>query len=398
MEHGRPLAGIRVLDFTHVLAGPMCTRLLADLGADVLRVESSKHPDSPWRSASDERIGRTWAYVMVHRGKRSIALDLKTATGLDVARRLGARADVVVENFSAGTMGRLGLDYAALAADNPGLVFVSMSGYGHDGPRHVWTSMNANLQAYSGLMTATGSGDEPPVSISNSWMDYIGGLHGCFSVLEALRARVQSGVGRYVDLAQFECGVASIGALLLAGIVDGAVPPRAGNRSPHAVPQGCYRCAGEDAWCTISVESDTAWRALGVAIGAAEWAAEARLADAVGRLRAHDEIDAKLESWTRTLPPHEVEQRLRAAGVGAQRMRTLDEVLDEPSNDPVFHLLPDEVRPVLMSALPFAFAPRGEQRFGATPRLGEHTGDGLRDWLGLDDAEIASLQQSGALV
>lgn len=393
-----PLAGIRVLDFTHVLAGPMCTRLLVDLGADVLRVESSKHPDSPWRSAMAEGLDRTQAYVMLHRGKRSIAIDLKSAEGLAVARRLAHVADVIVENFSAAVMRRFGLDYASLQPHNARLIFVSMSGYGHSGPRRDWTSMNSNLQAYSGLMMATESDGEPPVSISNSWMDYIGGLHACFAILDRLAKRETSGVGCHVDLSQFECGVASLGSLLMSGIVDGVLPPRPGNRSSGAVPQNCYRCAGEDQWCAISVEDDAQWRALTTALGAPPWTADPRFDDVAGRVRHQDEIDRHLEAWTSTLAPAEIERRLRAAGVPASRMRRMDEVLGDPDPQTAFHAVPNGARPALLTGLPFAFAPERPQRFGSAPRLGEHTEAGLRDWLGLEPSEIRTLVASGALV
>ena len=181
-----PLTGIRVLDFTHVLAGPFCTRLLADLGADVVRVESSKHPDHPWPSTFISDDGRHASYLNTNRSKRSIAIDLKNEAGRNVAARLTATADVVIENFSAGVMSRLKLDYQTLQALNPGLIYVSMSGYGHDGPRRDWTSMNMNLQGYSGLMMVTGAEGDPPTAISNSWNDYIGGLHACFAILQAL--------------------------------------------------------------------------------------------------------------------------------------------------------------------------------------------------------------------
>ena len=166
-----PLTGIRVLDFTHVLAGPFCTRLLADLGADVVRVESSKHPDHPWPSTFISDDGRHASYLNTNRSKRSIAVDLKNEAGQRVAARLAAATDVVIENFSAGVMGRLKLDYQTLQAFNPGLIYVSMSGYGHDGPRRDWTSMNMNLQGYSGLMMVTGAEGDPPTAISNSWND-----------------------------------------------------------------------------------------------------------------------------------------------------------------------------------------------------------------------------------
>ena len=394
---GKPLAGTRVLDFSHVLAGPMCTRLLADLGAEVLRVESGKRVDTPWRSATAPELGRTYAYVMVQRGKKSITIDLKTEEGGQLARRLASEADVVVENFSAGVMERLGLDYERLRALNPRLVFLSMSGYGHDGPRKEWKSMNANLQAYSGLMMATEREDQPPVTISISWMDYIGGLHGCFAVLEALAKRADDGKGQNIDLAQFECAVGTLGSLLMSGIVDGTRPQRLGNRSTSMAPQGCYRCAGEDEWCAISVNNDEQWRALTDALGKPAWSRNPGFDSLAGRLTQHDEIDRGVEEWTTTMPAIDVERRLQDAGVPCERMRRTNDLL-ELDNDGIFRLLPNPSKPILMTGLPFEFIPRQEQTFGQAPRLGEQTDDALREWLGMGPSEIAELRGSGILV
>jgi benzylsuccinate CoA-transferase BbsF subunit len=393
---GRPLSGIRVLDFSHVLAGPMCTRLLVDLGADVLRIESTKRADTPWRSASDPELKRTLAYVMVHRGKKSITIDLKSEAGADLARRLAAAADVVVENFSAEVMTRLGLDYERLAPLNPRLIFLSMSGYGHDGPRKDWTSMNSNLQAYSGMMMVTEQEGNPPVAISNSWMDYVGGLHGCYSVMQALAKRKKDGKGRYIDLAQFESGVASLGPLLLAGIVDGKAPKRIGNRSSSAAPQGCYPCDGEDRWCVLSVQNTEQWGALARLIGRPELAMDARLQNLTGRLRHHDEIDRHIEAWTRSRSPAAAEEQLQAAGIPAARMSGMDDVMTRREGS-IFRLEPGKSQPTLFTGLPFGFAPRRRQDFGPAPRLGEHTDDALKAWLGLDGAAISTLRNTGVL-
>jgi benzylsuccinate CoA-transferase BbsF subunit len=393
---GRPLSGVRVLDFSHVLAGPMCTRLLSDLGAEVLRIESTKRADTPWRSASDPDLKRTFAYVMIHRGKKSMTIDLKSEAGAELARRLAGMADVVVENFSAGVMRRLGLDYERLAPLNPRLVFLSMSGYGHDGPRKDWTSMNSNLQAYSGMMMVTESEGNPPVAISNSWMDYVGGLHGCYAVMQALVRRKNDGKGCNIDLAQFETGVSSLGPLLLAGIVDGTLPKRMGNRSSSAAPQGCYPCAGHDQWCVISVENDEQWRALAQVIDGPELAEDIRFENLAGRMRHHDEIDRHIEAWTKSRGPAEAEQELQAAGVPAQRMRRVDDILAQRQHS-VFHLQPGNPHPALLTGLPFSFVPRRKQTFGPTPRLGEHTEHALKTWLGLEAAEITKLHEVGAL-
>jgi benzylsuccinate CoA-transferase BbsF subunit len=393
---GRPLSGIRVLDFSHVLAGPMCTRLLTDLGADVLRIESTKRADTPWRSASDPDLKRTFAYVMIHRGKKSMTIDLKSEAGAELARRFAAVADVVVENFSADVMRRLGLDYERLAPLNPRLIFLSMSGYGHDGPRKDWTSMNSNLQAYSGMMMVTEREGNPPVAISNSWMDYVGGLHGCYAVMQALVQRKKDGKGRNIDLAQFEAGVSSLGPLLLAGIVDGTLPKRMGNRSSSAAPQGCYACAGNDQWCVISAENDEQWRALAQVISGPELAQDTRFRNLTGRMRHHDEIDRQIEAWTKSRTPADAERQLQAVGVPAQRMRRVDNVLAQ-REDSVFHLQPGNSQPTLLTGLPFSFVPRQKQTFGQTPLLGEHTEHALKSWLGLEAAEIAELREAGVL-
>ena len=393
-----PLAGIRVLDFGHVLAGPFCTRLLADLGADVVRVESSRHPDAPWRSAVDADLDRDVSYLVISRSKRSVAIDLKTEQGRAVATRLAAAADVIAENFSAGVMERLGLGYWRLSALNSRVIVLSMSGYGHSGPRRDWTSMNTNLQAYSGLMMATGREGDPPTAISNSWMDYVGGLHAAFAVVVAVAERETTGSGRTIDLGQFEAGVATIGPLLFAAGVEHAAPRRLGNRSEEAVPQGCYRCAGDDEWCTVSVHTDEQWRALAGAIGRSAWADDPRFATREARSRAHDEIDRVISQWTRRLASADAEARLVAAGVPAARMRRVPDVLEAADRPDVFHREPDVVRSARATALPFTLAPSGLAPLRRGPKLGEHTAEVLSDWIALSAEEIAALKSARVLV
>ncbi|MGH7929294.1 MAG: CaiB/BaiF CoA transferase family protein, partial [Candidatus Binatia bacterium] len=309
-----PLAGIRVLDFTHVLAGPFCTRLLADLGADVVRIESAKHPDHPWPSTFVSEDRRHASYLNTNRNKRSIAIDLKNEIGQNVAARLAAVADVVVENFSAGVMRRLKLDYETLLSGNPKLVYVSMSGYGHNGPRSDWTSMNMNLQGYSGLMMVSGAEGDPPTAISNSWNDYIGGLHACFAILQAIDERRAGAEGRLIDLSQFECSAAMIGSLLLSSAIDGKAPVRRGNRSDRFAPQGVYPCAGTDNWCAVCIETEDQWQALAKLIGQRRWITEPRFATVAGRMQHHDEIDEALSNWTKQYSGQKVEDQLKAVG------------------------------------------------------------------------------------
>jgi crotonobetainyl-CoA:carnitine CoA-transferase CaiB-like acyl-CoA transferase len=383
-----PVAGLKVLDFTHVFAGPFCTRTLADLGADVAHVET--------RSRGGED-GHRAAYA--HRNKRSIALDLKNEPAHATAVRLAMVADVIVENFSSGVMGRLGLDYAALSPGNPRLIYVSMSGYGHTGPRADWTSMNMNLQAYTGLMMTTGAEGDQPTAISNSWNDYIGGLHATIAILYALEERHESGRGRNIDLSQFECSVATLGPLLLAAAAGGRPPKRLGNRSSSNAPQGVYPCAGKDEWCAISVETDTHWRALAWAIDQPALAEDPRFATALGRVHNHDALDEVITAWTRELPNNEVEERLHAAGVPTERMRRAEVVIGAPDSGHVYRPVPGNGGPpVLAATLPFTFSASAIAPIGAPSQLGAHTHEALRDWLSLSDAEIDALERERALV
>ncbi len=393
-----PLAGIRVLDFTHVLAGPFCTRLLADLGADVVRIESSKHPDHPWPSTFVSEDKRHASYLNTNRSKRSVAVDLKNEAGQRIAARLSAAADIVIENFSAGVMDRLGLGYERLSAAHPKLIYISMSGYGHDGPRRDWTSMNMNLQGYSGLMMVSGAEGDPPTAISNSWNDYIGGLHACFAIVQAVDERRETGHGTRIDLSQFECSAAMIGALLLKSAVDGTAPSRLGNRSEQYAPQGVYPCAGTDNWCALSVENAGQWQALASLIGRPSWAADPRFASAADRMERHDEIDEAISAWTKQLLKEDVEQRVREAGIQAERVRRIDEAIDSPDASAVFaDMIEPRVGSMLTTRLPFTLsfvdlpAPR------SAPGLGEHSREVLREWLDCSAGEIEELERHQAL-
>jgi crotonobetainyl-CoA:carnitine CoA-transferase CaiB-like acyl-CoA transferase len=393
-----PLAGIRILDFTHVLAGPFCTRLLADLGADVVRVESRKHPDHPWPSTFISEDGRHASYLNTNRNKRSIAIDLKKEIGQRLAARLAAIADVVIENFSAGVMDRLKLGYERIKATNPKVIYVSMSGYGHNGPRRDWTSMNMNLQGYSGLMMVSGAEIDPPTAISNSWNDYIGGLHACFAILQAIDKRTVDSQGTQIDLSQFECSASMIGSLLLSSAVDGKAAVRAGNRSDRFAPQGVYPCAGTDNWCAVCIATEKQWEALAKLIGREHWSAEPRFATVAGRMQHHDEIDRAISNWSKQYASKEVEERLRAAGIGAEGVRRINDVVDSPDVPTVFCKMAERrVGSMLTTGLPFSLSFVDLPAPHSAPSLGEHSVDVLRTWLNCSATEIEEIQQQEVL-
>lgn len=391
-DRALPLSGIRVIDFGHIVAGPFCVRLLADLGADVVKVETSTRQGRTGARRGAPRggnNGRTPHLYHINRNRRSIDLNLKSERGLAIAKQLIEVADVLVENYSAGVMDRLGLGYEALAASNPRLVYATMASFGQTGPRRGWTGMNVNLQAASGLMLATGAEGDPPIGISNSWNDYIGGLHTAVAILGALAERQKTGKGCRLDVSQFEGSVAMLGSLLLASAVTHKPPARLGNRSTSAAPQGCYRCVGDDQWCAISVQSDEEWQKLRVLVDCQ--LTGATLAD---RLAEHDAIDAAIEAWTGKLAPAEVERRLSALGIHAAAMRRGNELEGAKEWQQVLHPLREpgaEGKKVI--GLPFSFRSRPPVAVTEAPRMGSGGRDTLRDWLKLDPAAIDDMMR-----
>jgi crotonobetainyl-CoA:carnitine CoA-transferase CaiB-like acyl-CoA transferase len=332
----------------------------------------------------------------MNRNKRSLTVNLKTEGGQAMITRLAGVADALVENFSTGVMDRLGLGYDPLRTVNPRLIYVSMSGYGHEGPRQGWRSMNLNLQAYSGLMLSTGNDRDPPVAISNSWNDFVGGLHACFGILQALHERQRTGSGVYLDLSQFECSVASLGPLLYAASLNRQAPYRTGNRSTSAAPQGCYRCAGEDSWCAISVQNDEQWQALLKVLGSPAWA-DSNLQTVTGRLRRHDEIDGRIEQWTSQRGNFEVEAMLQAAGIPAERVRRIDDVAEHSGDRGILRTMTISGSATVVAGVPFSFSRSALASFKPAPCLGEHTDDVLRTWIGASDTEIRELRDQQVL-
>ncbi len=251
--------------------------------------------------------------------------------------------------------------------------------------------MNVTLQACSGLMLATGAESDPPIGISNSWNDYVGGLHAAVAIVGALSKRRASGKGCHLDVSQFEASVAMIGSLLFASAVTQKPPSRLGSRSSSAAPQGCYRCAGEDQWCAISVQTDEQWQKLRAMLGGAS-----RYDTLADRLAHHDAIDAAIETWTATLGPQEVERRLTEADIPAAAMRRADEVAGAEEWRHVLRPLKEhgEAGPKVIG-LPFAFRDSAAREATEAPRMGATGEEALRDWLGLDEASACRVDARG---
>jgi crotonobetainyl-CoA:carnitine CoA-transferase CaiB-like acyl-CoA transferase len=376
------LDGILVADFSRVLAGPLCTMTLGDLGADVVKVERPDGGDDtrawgpPWHAE-----GATY-YLGLNRNKRSVALDLKDPGDLELARRLATRADVVVESFRPGTIDRLGLGYDAVAAANPGVVYCSISAFGTGERAATLPGYDLLLQAMSGLMSVTGEEDGRPLKVGAALIDMICGLHASSAVLAALHARGASGGrGQRVHVSLMDSALAALLNQASGYLNAGVVPGRLGNRHPSITPYETYRAADGD--FAVACGNDALFRRLCGAIGRDDLPGDERFAGNEARLEHRDELTAELEAAFAGAPAAEWVERLGAAGVPAGPINDVgaafafaEELGLEPAVDT------DGVRtvrsPMTLSATPTAVRRR-------PPRLGEHDAE-IRAWLERDDA------------
>lgn len=390
---GPPLAGIRVLDFTCVVAGPVATRLLADLGADVIKIEP------PWAGGAGDRRGGLAGALM--RGKRSIVIDLRRAEGRDLARRLAARCDVVVDSFSARVMPAFGLDFERLRSVRPDIVCVRMTGYGLDGPERDRVSFGPTLQALAGFTALMTERGDPPAGFGHAYADVAAGHMAAVATLAALRHRARTGLGQEIDLAQQETLLALVGPLLLARALDGAVSQPIGNASQEApaAPHGVYPCAGDDRWIAIVVPDDATWHAFARVVGSASWASDPRFATAAGRLAHAAELDALVATWTREREAESAMATLQAAGIpaghvaDARALCTRDPQL--AARGYVVSVRTPEGRTVRLDGCPIVLSATPPAIRGPGPLLGEHTDAVLSTLLGASDHDIARLRADG---
>ncbi|HXZ88788.1 MAG TPA: CoA transferase [Candidatus Binataceae bacterium] len=311
---GLPLEGIRVLDFTWVVAGPVATRILADHGAEVIKLERKPGPPGSRQTGLQGDL---------HRNKLSIAVNMAHTRGIEIARKLAQRSDLVIDNFSARVMRSWGMDYASLSRVKPDIICVSMSGLGHTGPRANYVSYGPTLQALSGYtLLMTESGGEP-AGYGYSYADMAGGYTGALAALMALWNRRRTGRGQFVDLSQFEAVVSLIGPSLLDIAVNGRDQSPPGYRSQElpAAPHGVYRCRplgdDDDRWLAIAVRGQAEWDRFVGAIGSPAWAYDAKFRTLYVRTRNSAELDANVSRWTIERVAEEAMERLQRAGIAA---------------------------------------------------------------------------------
>ena len=399
-----PLTGVRIADFTWVGAGPFLTKPLADHGADVIKVESRTRTDSirdmPPFANGVRGINRSGYFANRNSSKKSICLDLKTTEGRDLALRLIAVSDIVVNNFTPGTMDRLGLGYDEARNVRPDIIYLEMPMQGSTGPHRDYRGYGQSIGAAGGVFGLSGYPDRPPVGTGTNYPDHVPNpLHGAIAVLAALRNRRRTGLGQYIEVAQLESTVNLIGPAMVAAAA-GEPTSRRGNQDDHAIPHGVYPCAGDDTWCAIAVEDDTQWSALVQVLGSPDWALNPTLQSSAGR-RANPRLDESLASETAGWEPALLADALTAVGVPAARVNTARDLID---SDPQLRarghwvkLRHPEMGDTLYDGIPYRLSKTPGRLQWAAPQLGADTWDVLTDLLGVSNSEYDRLEASGAV-
>ncbi len=397
------LSGIRVLEFGGFAAGPVMGKHLADHGAEVIRIESRTRPDGfrthyPPFKDNQPGLNRSGLFALCNNNKYSITLNLKTSPGVEIVKRLVARADIVVENFTPGTMARLTLDYESLQKVKPDLIMLSTCNQGQTGPHAGHPGFGSHLSSLGGFTHLIGYPEGSPLILYGPYIDYIAVAYGVIAVLAALDGRRRTGKGQYIDLAQYETGLQFLAPALLDFGVNGRVTHRVGNCHPTAAPHGAYPCRGEDRWCTISIWSDAEWRVLCRVLGDPSWARDARFSTVLGRKTHEGELDQHLTEWTRERSAEEVMRILQAAGIPAGVVKTMKELFDDPQlrHREIWRELPHpEIGPHHYEGPPFHLSRTEAKIRTPAPTLGEHNAYVYGEILGMSSQERAQLQASG---
>ena len=388
----RALEGIRILDFTWVVAGPVAVRILADQGAEIIKIER--------RDTLDLGTRRGGFSGNLHRGKESTVINMADPRGIAIAQQLAAISDVVIDNFSARVMRNWGLDYDSLKKIKPDIIAVSMSGFGHTGPHKDYVSYGPTLQALSGYTLQMRHPGQKPAGWGYSYADMTGGYSGALAVLMALWHRKQTGQGQFVDLAQFEAISSLVGPGLLDILNNQTQSQSVGNRSQEApaAPHGVYRCKGDDRWCAIAVFTDAEWQSLCRVLGQPAWTHEARFASLADRLQHQDALDEYIESWTQQHTAEKVMARLQEAGIAAGVVANGEDLDRDPQLRArgYWAQLPAQengkTEEVILDGPPFKLSKTPGYVAAPGPLLGEHTDSVLRRLLNYSDQQIAQLK------
>jgi crotonobetainyl-CoA:carnitine CoA-transferase CaiB-like acyl-CoA transferase len=394
-----PLAGLKVIDLTHVMAGPTCTLMLADMGADVIKVEKVPDGDDS-RHMLPPKIGdEAAAFMMMNRNKRGIVIDLKTESGKKILRRLIAGADVLVENFAPDAMERLGFGYEALRREHPALIYCSLSGFGRTGPYKHRRGFDLVAQAMSGIMSFTGERpDGPPVKCGSPLSDITAGILAAMGILAAYTHRLKTGQGQWVETSLFEAALVQTYWQSAIALATGVAPRAMGSAHPLNAPYQAFETAG--GWIVVGGANRKQWQLMLEALDATELAADPRFVTGADRMAHLKELEGELSRRFRTKPAQYWLDALDAKGVPCGPVQDMLTALRDPqtiAREMVVEVEHSTLGPVKTMGLPVKFSETpGKVRKGA-PRFGEDTRDVLRE-AGFGEAEIAAFEKDGAIV
>ena len=393
------LSGIKVLDLSRVLAGPWTGQLLADLGAEVIKVERPGSGDDTRHWSPPSLPDGTAAYYLAaNRGKQSLTVDITQPAGQQIVRQLAAECDVLLENYKVGGLKKYGLDYDSLQQLNPRLVYCSITGFGQDGPYAELPGYDYIVQGMSGLMSITGPADGEPHKVGVAVTDLFTGLYAANAVQAALIARQRTGAGQYIDMALFDCALAMLSNVNMNWLVGGEVPPRLGNAHPNIVPYQVFKTAG-DGHFILACGNDKQFRAVCEVVGLPVLGADERYATNPQRVRNRNELVPQLAAAFLAKTRDEWLKLLDAAGVPCGPINTVDEAFADPQikhRQMEIHLKDSAGQDVPLVACPIKMSGTPPRYEVAPPKLGEHT-DTVLASLGYDSAAIAQLKADGTV-
>ncbi len=393
-----PLEGVRVLDLTRVLAGPFCTMMMADLGAEVVKVEVPGTGDDS-RGFGPFKDGKSLYYITINRGKKSVALDLKKEEGRALLLKLARKSDILVENFRPGTMEKLGLGWDVLKKENPRLIYAAVSGFGHSGPDSRKPAYDILVQARGGMMSITGWPSSPPTRVGMSTGDITAALFGASGILAALYEREKTGTGQKVDVAMLDCQLAILENALVRYQVEGKAPAPLGTRHPTITPFQAFRAS--DAWFVVAVGNDSLWKTFCDALDRPDLLADPRFATNGDRTKNIADLSPELERVFARRKAAEWIALLEGAGVPSAPVNSVDKVMQDPQLLARNMLVTVEDRDVGTVTIPgnpikMERLPESGSRPPA-PDIGQDTVEVLEGVLGLGAAEIEALKAAGAL-
>ncbi len=399
----QPLKDIRVADFGQIVALPFTTQVLGWLGAEVVLVETQQRLTTrawPPFAEAVPGVNRSGGFNSVNNGKLGCTLNLRHPKGAELAGRLISVSDVVVENFSTGTMEQFGLDYASARRLRPDVIYLSLSAFGRTGPMKDLAGFHSVVNLFSGLAAITGHPGAHPRILGGIFPDAFSGCYCILALLEALYHRSKTGEGQYIDVAMTEAVVTLLPEAVMDYTLNGREAERVGNQDRTKAPHDVYRCRGEEKWVAISVEGDAEWAVLGAVLGYSGLARDARFATADARSKNREALNAIIESWTLKRDPWEVTEALQAAGVAASPVLDSAEVLQDPHlNEREFVAWSDHPETGRRPMGTVSWKINGERRteYQPSPLLGEHNRHVFCRLLGLPEEELEELIETGVV-